>query len=107
VEKEEDNTTEIWYVWIDVETNINGEATRVVSKSPVKITCCVKSPKYRKYVKKAEKWFQKNIDGDFHGETVINKIQDFTLAMDMIAKASEVETAGLKLMQVDFEEPCK
>lgn len=96
---------DIWFVWIDTETEIDGAPTRIVSKQPFKISCCLKSPKYRKLLKKAEKWIIKNVDKNYQGGP-LNKIQDMELARSMIKQASEGASTGKNLIFVDFTEEC-
>lgn len=101
----EDTTVETWYVWIDAQITKDGESYRLVSQTPFQITCCVKSPKYRKLGKKAQKWVTKNYDQAFSGDNVLSKVQDEMLAKDMIAKIIQDGPAD-KILVVDYIEAC-
>ena len=101
-----DSTNDIWYVWIDTTTGAEGQTSRIVSKQAFKISCCVKSPKYRRLLKKTEKWIQKNVDKNYEGESPLNKIQDANLAATMIKEASGQNTDGARLILVDYQEKC-
>lgn len=101
-----DNTNDIWYVWIDTTTGMKGKTSGILSKQAFEISCCVKSPKYRRILKKTEKWIQKNIDKNYRGESPLNKIQDVNLAATMIKEASEPNAEGAKLILVDYQEKC-
>ena len=61
-----DTEVETWYVWIDTEVSIEGKNQRLVSDSPITITCCVKSPKYRRFIKKTSSWISKNISESYN-----------------------------------------
>ena len=50
--QEAESTNETWYVWIDTEVPIDNKMVKIVSNEPMVITCCPKSAKYRKFVKK-------------------------------------------------------
>lgn len=101
-----DSTNDIWYVWIDTTTGAEGQTSRILSKEAFKISCCVKSPKYRRLLKKTEKWIQKNVDKDYKGESPLNKIQDANLAATMIREATGQNQDGPKLILVDYQEKC-
>ncbi|MCG8323563.1 MAG: hypothetical protein MI921_28970 [Cytophagales bacterium] len=101
-----DNTNDIWYAWIDTTTGAEGKTSRILSKQAFEISCCVKSPKYRRLLKKTEKWIQKNVDKNYKGESPLNKIQDANLAAAMIKEASEQNAGGSKLILVEFREKC-
>ncbi|MDN5211169.1 hypothetical protein QQ020_03880 [Fulvivirgaceae bacterium BMA12] len=101
-----DTTNDTWFVWIDATAQSDGQTSRIVSNEPFKITCCVKSPKYRKLLKRAEKWIQKNVDENYRGESPLGKIQDADLALTMIKEATEQNTPGTKLIRVDYKEKC-
>ena len=92
-----------WYVWIDTEVPIDNKMVKIVSKEPMVITCCPKSAKYRKFVKKTAKWITENIAEDYNGELSMMKIQDQELANQTIARLKE--TDGVII--VDFTAACK
>jgi hypothetical protein len=100
-EKNTDNET--WYVWIDTEVPIDNKMVKIVSKEPMVITCCPKSGKYRKFVKKTAKWITQNIAADYNGELSLMKIQDIDLAKQTIARLKE--TAGVLI--IDYVATCK
>jgi hypothetical protein len=93
--------SEIWYVWIDTETLMDGKPKRIVSEELMEITCCVKSPKYRRFSKKAGKWLK-----DEHNsvsEDPFKKLQDKELAVKMITEAKNEPG----VMIVRYNESCK
>lgn len=102
-----DNAGDIWYVWIDTRIETEGQTSRILSKEAFKIGCCVKSPKYRRLLRKAEKWIQKNVDKDYTGESPLNKIQDAGLAAAMIKEAGEQKPGEARLILVDYQEKCE
>ena len=102
----QENSSDIWYVWIDTTTGTGGQTSRILSNQAFKISCCVKSPKYRRLLKKTEKWIQKNVDKNYNGESPLNKIQDAGLAETMIREASAQNQEGSKLIRVDYQERC-
>lgn len=89
-----------WYVWMD--TEVNNSQTRIVSEVFV-INCCVKSPKYRKLVKKAGKWIRKNVDESYAGTDPLKKIQDEQLAREMMIRTSTRDNVKL----VDYSGSCQ
>ncbi|TRX61837.1 hypothetical protein FNH22_03415 [Fulvivirga sp. M361] len=91
--------SDTWYVWMDAK--VNKGAKRVVSNMFV-IDCCVKSPKYRKLLRQAEKWIRKNVDESYSGEDPLKKIQDEKLALAMVTRAKSEENAEV----VDFQATC-
>ncbi len=105
---QENSSTEskIWYLWIDTMTEIDGKSTRILSKEPFKITCCLKSPKYRKLGKKAEKWIKKNVTKDYQGSP-FNKIQDEALARTMIKEASAKSGDDLAIKMINYQDQCE
>lgn len=102
----QENSSDIWYVWIDTTTGTGEQASRILSNQAFKISCCVKSPKYRRLLKKTEKWIQKNVDKNYNGESPLNKIQDAALAETMIREALAQDQKGSKLIRVDYQEKC-
>ncbi len=98
---------EIWYVWIDANATVNGQQTRIVSKKPFAITCCVKSGKYTRLNKAAEKWIRENYDPEYAGPAVFKNIQDEDLALTIISKASEEAEKGNSVLLVDYTATCK
>ena len=94
---------ETWYVWIDTEVPIENKMVKVVSNEPMVITCCPKSAKYRKFVKKTAKWITENVAADYNGELSLMKIQDKELADQTIANLKETEGALI----VDYVAVCK
>lgn len=97
---EEANDT--WYVWIDVTVPIDEKPTRLISSEPLTITCCPQSAKYRKFVKKTSKWLIANIAPDFNGELALSKIQDLSLAEEMINKAKQSDNARI----IEYQGSC-
>ena len=94
---------ETWYVWIDTEVPINNKMVKIVSNEPMVITCCPKSAKYRKFVKKTAKWITENIAPEYNGELSLMKIQDVDLANQTIARLKESEG----VLIVDYVAVCK
>ena len=94
---------ETWYVWIDTEVPIENKMVKVVSNEPMVITCCPKSAKYRKFVKKTAKWITENVAPNYNGELSMMKIQDKELAGQTIANLKE--TAGVIIL--DYVAACK
>ena len=101
--QEAESTNETWYVWIDTEVPIDNKMVKIVSNEPMVITCCPKSSKYRKFVKKTAKWITQNIAADYNGELSLMKIQDQDLAMQTIARLKEAEG----VMVIDYVGVCK
>jgi hypothetical protein len=94
---------ETWYVWIDTEVPIDGKMIKIVSNEPMVITCCPKSAKYRKFVKKAAKWIGQNITDDYDGNLSLMKIQDEEMAKLSISKIKEI--SGVRI--IDYIAVCK
>ncbi|RLD22368.1 MAG: hypothetical protein DRI71_07585 [Bacteroidetes bacterium] len=92
-----------WYVWIDTEVPIDSKMVKIVSNGPMVITCCPKSAKYRKFVKKTAKWITENISEEYDGELSLMKIQDQDLANQTIAGLKEQEGVVI----VDYIAVCK
>ena len=98
-----EDSNDTWYVWIDVTVQIDNEPTRLISSEPLTITCCPQSAKYRKFVKKTSKWLIENIAPEFDGELALSKIQDLSLAKEMVNKAKQSENARI----IDYQGSCK
>jgi len=96
-----------WYLWIDTYADINGENTRIVSEEPFAITCCLKSGKYRRFLKKSAQWIRNNVDKNFNQSNALKNIQDLSFARDMIADAKRNKEAGDKIKFVKFSAICK
>jgi hypothetical protein len=101
--QESSTKNETWYVWIDTEVPIDNKMVKIVSNEAMVITCCPKSGKYRKFVKKTAKWITENVAADYNGELSLMKIQDMDLANQTIAKLKE--TDGVLI--VDYAAACK
>ena len=76
---------------------------QIVSNEPMVITCCPKSAKYRKFVKKTAKWITQNVATEYNGELSLMKIQDIDLANQTIARLKE--TDGVLI--IDYAADCK
>ena len=98
-----EETNDTWYVWIDVTVQIDNKPTRLISSEPLTITCCPQSAKYRKFVKKTSKWLIDNVAPEFDGELALSKIQDLSLANEMIDKAKQSDNVRI----VDYQGSCK
>lgn len=101
--QEASTKNETWYVWIDTEVPIENKMVKIVSNEPMVITCCPKSAKYRKFVKKTAKWITENVAADYNGELSLMKIQDKDLANQTIANLKE--TDGVRI--IDYVADCK
>ena len=101
--QEAESTNETWCVWIDTEVPIDNKMVKIVSNEPMVITCCPKSSKYRKFVKKTAKWITQNIAVDYNGELSLMKIQDQDLALQTIARLKETDG----VMVIDYVAVCK
>ena len=101
--QESSTKNETWYVWIDTEVPIDNKMVKIVSNEAMVITCCPKSSKYRKFVKKTAKWITENVAADYNGELSLMKIQDMDLANQTIAKLKE--TDGVLI--IDYAVACK
>jgi hypothetical protein len=97
-----EETNDTWYVWVDVTVPIDEKPTRLISSEPLTITCCPQSAKYRKFVKKTSKWLIANVAPEFNGELALSKIQDFSLAKEMIDKAKQSDNARI----IDYQGSC-
>lgn len=102
----ENSEEEIWFIWIDTYAQIDGQNTRIVSSEPFKITCCVKSGKYRRFNKKAARWIRNNIDENFKGDQVFKNLEDRDLAVELIEKAINTDSsAPVKI--IEYKDRCK
>ncbi len=101
--QESSTSNDTWYVWVDTEVPINNKMVRIVSGEPMTITCCPKSAKYRKFVKKTAKWLVQNVSADYNGELSLMKIQDQDLAYQTIAALKERED----VLVVNYTAECK
>jgi hypothetical protein len=101
--QETDATNDTWYVWIDTEVPIDNKMVKIVSNEPIIITCCPKSAKYRKFVKKTAKWLTENVSEDYNGELSLMKIQDEELALQTIARLKE----STGILVIDYVAACK
>ena len=97
----QDNNKDTWYVWIDTETTIDGKSERFVSEEILEITCCVKSPKFRRFNQKASKWLKQEYNAI--ADTPFKKIQDKKLAEQMISEAKNEPSVRI----VQYDESCK
>ena len=95
--------SDTWYLWIDTEVPIDGAMVSIVSNKPMVITCCPKSAKYRKYVKKAAKWIKENVASEYNGELSLMKIQDEMLALASINKLKDNEG----VLVIEYSSSCK
>lgn len=98
---------EIWYVWIDTQVNIEDQNVRLVSSEPIRITCCVKSPKFKRFQKQTGKWIRKNYDQDFDGEAPLKNIQDKSLADTVIKEAMEKSDSNKSIRIISYSATCK
>ena len=101
--QEASTKNETWYVWIDTEVPIENKMVKIVSNEPMVITCCPKSAKYRKFVKKTAKWITENVATDYNGELSLMKIQDKDLANQTLANLKE--TDGVRI--INYVADCK
>ena len=101
--QEKDTKNETWYVWVDTQVPIDNKMVNIVSKELMVITCCPKSGKYRKFVRKTAKWITENIAVDYDGELSLMKIQDIELASKTIGKLKEAEGVII----IDYMAVCK
>jgi hypothetical protein len=97
-----EETNDTWYVWVDVTVPIDEKPTRLISSELLTITCCPQSAKYRKFVKKTSKWLIANVAPEFNGELALSKIQDLSLAKEMIDKAKQSDNARI----IDYQGSC-
>ncbi len=101
--QETDTKNETWYVWVDTKVPIENKMVQIVSNEPMVITCCPKSGKYRKFVKKTAKWITENVAADYNGELSLMKIQDMDLANQTIARLKETEG----VLVIEYAATCK
>jgi len=98
---------EIWYVWLDTIIQKDGSQVRIVGKQPFSITCCVKSGKYSRLDKTAQKWIRKNYDENFNSSNALKNIQDEKLALEIIKKANIASKSDDGILIVDYLDSCK
>jgi len=98
---------DIFYVWIDAQITQDGKEVQLVSEEPIKITCCVKSPKFRRFQNKAVKWIRKNYDSAFDGEHPLQNIEDKSLALARIEDAKKEKDSGQNIIMVNYNASCK
>ena len=96
---------ETWYVWIDTYVTSNGHQTRMVSEKPFAVTCCLKSGKYNRLNKAAEKWIRKNYDPEYK-DTALKNIQDESLALIVTEKAILESKENHSIIIVDYTRVC-
>ena len=97
----------IWYIWLDTPAMVNGEQARIVGNKPFKITCCVKSAKYNRLQKAAQKWVKENYDPNFSGSGILKNIEDESLALKVISDAKKNDSPDIQLIMVDYSDSCK
>lgn len=98
---------EIWYVWIDTQIKQKDNTIRIVSEEPIRITCCVKSPKYRRFQKQTVKWIKKNYDLAFDLETPLKNIEDKSFAETVIKEAIEKSGDDESIIIIKYSATCK
>lgn len=98
---------DIWYVWVDTQINKDGKDIRLVSEAPIKITCCVKSPKFKRFQKKAAKWIRSNYDAAFDGESPLRNIEDKSFAVTVIEEAEKKKESGQPILLVKYSATCR
>jgi hypothetical protein len=96
-----------WYIWLDTTAQIDGKLKRIVSKEPFSITCCVKSGKYNRLQKSAQKWIKNNYDPSFETTSVLKNILDKDLALEVIEKAKLASKTDDGIIMVDYSDSCK
>ena len=97
---------EIWYVWIDTQISQDGNTVRLVSEEPIRITCCVKSPKFKRFQKQTAKWIKKNYDQDFDTETPLRNIEDKSLAETVISEAIQKSESDKSIVIISYSATC-
>ncbi len=97
----------IWYIWLDTTAQIDGKQKRIVSKEPFAITCCVKSGKYNRLQKSAQKWIRTTYDPSFEMSNVLKNILDKELALEVINKAKLASETDDGIIIVDYSDTCK
>jgi len=98
---------DIWYVWVDTQINKGGEVVRLVSNEPIRITCCVKSPKFKRLQKKTAKWIKDNYDQNFDLESPLKNIEDKSLAFTVIGDAEKKAESGENILMIKYTTSCK
>ncbi len=94
-------------MWIDTYVEIDGEDYRVVSAEPFVVTCCVRSPKYRKLGRNAQKWIKENVSKTIKSDVVLRNIQDQSLAETIITQAKNKADNGGKVKIVEYSAKCE
>jgi len=94
---------DVWYVWIDTEVEIENKLVRIVSEAPIEITCCVKSPEYRQFIKDTSGWIRENVSDSYTGQNGTKKIQVLALAEVLINEAKEDNNVRI----IKYDASCK
>ena len=102
----QEDTEEVWYVWLDAQIDKEGQNVRMVGDAPFKVTCCVKSPAFARLEKKTAAWIRENHDPNYQGRTSLKKIQDMDLAQSVISWAKRDAAAGKGITIVSYAEEC-
>jgi len=97
---------EIWYVWMDTMVTVDGKEIRIVGDQPFVITCCVKSGKYSRLEKSASKWIRQNYDSEYEQTSPLKKIQDMSLAIEIVEKAVSQSTSDNSIKIVGYTDIC-
>jgi len=103
----QDDEPEIWYVWLDAQTTVEGKPTRIVGDVTFSITCCIKSPDYSRLEKKAARWIRHNYDESYEGRISLKKIQDADLAKSVISWARKDAENGQDVLIVEYADSCE
>ena len=98
---------EIWYVWLDTEVTVGNETFRIVSDEPIMITCCVKSPKYKRFQRKTSIWLRKNYDATYNRESPLKNIEDESLALTVISEARRKSESDSSVKMIKYSATCK
>lgn len=98
---------EVWYVWLDTPAEVNGKEVRLVGSQVFSITCCVKSGKFTRLEKSAAKWVRKHHDPSYDQEHALKKIQNESLAMEVVSKAHAEAEGDPTIMLVDYTATCQ
>ena len=96
-----------WYVWLDTAAVVDGKEVRIVGESYFTITCCVKSGKFSRLEKSAEKWVKSNYDPSFEKSDVLKKIEDGDLAREVITQAHQDAENSDTILLVNYSDSCK
>jgi len=97
---------EIWYVWLDTIVTVDGQEVRLVGDQPFVITCCVKSGKYGRLEKSATKWIRNNYDSEYEQASPLKKIQDMSLAIEIVEKAVSQASGNASIQIVAYSDTC-